>query len=56
MFRNYSTLVSPQLTRKEIEEFSVWQVLNRSGDGMVHHSLVHVARKKTKLMDLLDLN
>ncbi|CAL2266179.1 unnamed protein product [Prunus armeniaca] len=37
----------------ESEEFNHQMVLNRRGQGMADHSLVHAVRKKTKDMDLM---
>ncbi|KAI5339356.1 hypothetical protein L3X38_018628 [Prunus dulcis] len=53
MFRNYTYVVSPYYNWSKIDVAGVWDVLNRCGQGMADHSLVHAARKKTKDMDLL---
>ncbi|CAL2227590.1 unnamed protein product [Prunus armeniaca] len=53
MFRDYASVISLDYNWREIDVASVWQVLNRCGQGMADHSLVHAARKKTKDMDLM---
>ncbi|KAI5323236.1 hypothetical protein L3X38_032308 [Prunus dulcis] len=50
--QDYASVVSPDYNWSEIDVGGVWQVLNRGGQGMVDHSLVHAARKKTKELDL----
>lgn len=52
MFRDYASVVSPDYNWSEIDVGGVWQVLNKGGQGMADHSLVHAARKKTKELDL----
>ncbi|CAL2259410.1 unnamed protein product [Prunus armeniaca] len=53
MFRDYASVILPDYNWSEIDVAGVWQVLNRYGQGMADHSLVHAARKKTKDMDLM---
>ncbi|CAL2238188.1 unnamed protein product [Prunus armeniaca] len=50
--KNYASVISPDYNWSEIDVAGVWEVLNRCGQGMADHSLVHAARKKTKDMDL----
>ena len=52
MFRDYASVVSPDYNWSEIDVGGVWQVLNKGGQGMADHSLVHAARKKSKELDL----
>ncbi|KAI5344595.1 hypothetical protein L3X38_012472 [Prunus dulcis] len=52
MFRDYASVVSPDYNWSEIDVGGVWQVLNKGGQGMADHILVHAARKKTKELDL----
>ncbi|KAI5337870.1 hypothetical protein L3X38_017141 [Prunus dulcis] len=47
------TMKAKDYNWSEIDVAGVWEVLNRCGQGMADHSLVHAARKKTKDMDLL---
>ncbi|CAL9000230.1 unnamed protein product [Prunus brigantina] len=53
MFRDYASVISLDYNWSEIDVTGVWQVLNRCGQGMADHSLVHATRKKTKAMDLM---
>ncbi|KAI5316689.1 hypothetical protein L3X38_036396 [Prunus dulcis] len=52
MFRDYASVVSPDYNWSEIDVGGVWQVLNKGGQGMADHSLVHAVRKKSKELDL----
>ncbi|CAL8999965.1 unnamed protein product [Prunus brigantina] len=53
MFRDYASVISPDYNWSEIDVAGVWEVLNMGAEGMAYHSLVHVARRKDKDMDLL---
>ncbi|CAL8161703.1 unnamed protein product [Prunus armeniaca] len=53
MFRDYTSVISPDYNWSEIDVAGVWQVVNMGGEGMTHHNLVHAKMMKAKDMDLL---